>query len=148
MNAAALLSTLRAHGARVRVTGERVRVEGVRADGLPPELLEAARFRRDELLDLLRLEAAPHDHDLEAAPIVAARERVGAVLICSRSFGEVWLALDTCMVPELAAEEAAREAPRPVLLVEDVLRLRGKSEPAIRAAFEVARVFPASRVIS
>jgi hypothetical protein len=104
----------------------------------------------EALLRKLRERPAAEDADpagLDHLPIVEARERLGAVLLGSPRFGEVWLALDPCIVDELAAEEAQRAEPRPVLLAADVVRLRGKPEGAIRAALEVARAWPGSRVL-
>ena len=51
------------------------------------------------------------------------------------------------MAAELRAEEAQRSEPRPVLLPDDIANLRGKSEAAIKAALQVAGVFPGAKVI-
>ena len=60
--------------------------------------------------------------DLTAAkdPILDPEEQIGAVLLRSPRYGEVWLALEACTVPDLRVAEQARETPRPVLLAEDV----------------------------
>lgn len=79
--------------------------------------------------------------------VIETREQVGAVLIRSPRFGEVWVALEPGMAPELVAEEAARAEPRPVLLAEDVAKLRGKSEEMIRATLAVLGTFPGARLI-
>ncbi len=81
------------------------------------------------------------------APILDAEEQLGAVLLRSPRYGEVWVALDPCIASELQAEEQARETPRPVLLVEDVARLRGQSPEAVQAVLRVAAAFPEARVI-
>lgn len=78
---------------------------------------------------------------------VETRERLGAVLMRSRLFGELWLALDPCALPELEAEESERPDPRPVLTADDVLRLRGKSDEAIQFTLEVCRAIPGARVL-
>jgi hypothetical protein len=85
---------------------------------------------------------------LEEGETKETRERLGAVLIDSPRFGEVWIALDPCMVAELVAEEDASEDPRPVMLPEDMLRLRGRSPRAIATALEVLRRYPGARVVS
>lgn len=92
--------------------------------------------------------AAAESSALDAAPITETREFLGAVLIASPKFGEVWIALEPSMAPKLEAEERARQDPRPVLLAEDVARLREKSEAAIQATLEVLRAFPRARVTS
>ena len=80
-------------------------------------------------------------------PILDPEEKIGAVLLRSPRYGEVWLALDACAVPELRVAEQARETPRPVLLAEDVARLRGRSPEAVQAVLRVAAAFPGARVI-
>jgi|GEM_PF-2956050 len=80
-------------------------------------------------------------------PLLATRDRLAAVLVASPRFGKVWIALDANAARELSAEESGLAAPRPVLLPEDVTRLRGKSDAAIRAALEVCRAFPGSRLV-
>jgi hypothetical protein len=68
-------------------------------------------------------------------------------LIRSPRFGEVWLALEPSRVDQLAAEEARRADPRPVLLAEDVARLRGRDDEMIRATLAVWATFPSARLI-
>jgi hypothetical protein len=85
--------------------------------------------------------------ELADAPLIEVREQLGAVLIRSPRFGEVWVVLEPSMAPELAAEEAGRAEPRPVLLAEDVARLRLKSAEMIRAALTVLATFPGARLI-
>lgn len=104
------------------------------------ELLREIRARREA--------SSSESPPVESAPITETRERLGAVLVRSPHFGEVWVVLDPCEAPELEAEEQAREEPRPVLHVEDVARLRGKPEAAVRAALETLRAFPGARVVS
>jgi hypothetical protein len=94
-------------------------------------------------------EASPPSVDpfgVGIAPVVATREQIGAVLLRTR-FGEIWVVLESSMVAELVAEEAGRADPRPVLLAEDVARLRRKSEEMIRAALAVLATFPSVRLI-
>jgi len=164
MEAAALLEALRARGASVRLVGSRLAVEPRRA--LDDQLREAIRAHRDELRALLQGEegvisppgsrvntstaspAAPAVYPTFDGDLVATKDRLGAVLIDSPRFGEVWIALDPCMVDELVAEEDANEEPRPVLLAEDVAQLRGKSQAEIASSLEVLRRFPGARVVS
>ena len=140
--AAAILGELRARGVHLELDGDRLRWRA--PSEIPPELLEAARQRRLELVELLRR----HQASISDGDPVATRERLGAVLIDSPRFGEVWIALDPCMAAELVAEEDASEEPRPVLLAEDVARLRGKSQAEIASSLEVLRRFPGARVVS
>lgn len=59
MTAAALLAELRAHGiALTRITGDRLRASAPRG-AVTPELAEAIRTRKEELLSLLAGESAP-----------------------------------------------------------------------------------------
>ena len=83
----------------------------------------------------------------EAWEVEETRARLGAALIRSR-FGEVWVAVDPCIRPELEAEEDKREEPRPILGPEDVARLRGRSDRTISATLAVLRRFPGARVTS
>ncbi len=106
-------------------------------------------------LDLLReirahgaeRRAAPTLDALERAEVREARQEIAAVRFQSARYGDVWVALDPCIVSELQAEEQVRETPRPVLLAEDVARLRGKSPEAIQAVLRAAVVFPGARLI-
>ena len=84
---------------------------------------------------------------LEAAGIADVREQIGAALIESARFGEVWIALTEAMAVELRTEEQSSDTPRPVLLAADVARLRGKSDAAVRAALRAAAVIPGARVV-
>ena len=80
-------------------------------------------------------------------PILDPEEQIGAVLLRSPRYGEIWLALEACTVPELRVAEQARETPRPVLLAEDVFWLRRRSPEAVEAVLRVAAAFPGARVI-
>ena len=80
-------------------------------------------------------------------PILDPEEQIGAVLFRSPRYGEVWLALEACIVPELRVAEQARETPRPVLLAEDVAWLQGRPPEAVQAVLRVAAAFPGARVI-
>ena len=81
------------------------------------------------------------------APVLDPEEQIGAVLLRSPRYGEVWIALDAGTLPELQAEEQARETPRPVLLAADVAPLRGKAPEAIQAVLRVAAACAGARVI-
>jgi hypothetical protein len=142
----ALLGELRARRVAVRWIGERLRLEAPRGI-LTAELRAALTANREALRAALRAGELP-DPALDEEPLAETRERLGAVLIRSPRFGAVWMVLDPCAAPELEAEEQAREEPRPVLLAEDVARLRGKPDAAVRAALERLRAFPGARVVS
>jgi hypothetical protein len=145
--AVAILDELRSRGVRLELKGDRLRLRAPSAP--PPELLQAAQRHRDELVGLLQSEerAGPELPAIGEGEIAKTRERLGAVLIRSR-FGEVWLAIDPCVVPELETEEAGRAEPRPVLLASDLPLLKGLPDDAIRASLEVLRAFPGARVAS
>ena len=144
MTAVAILDELRARGVRLELDGDRLRWRA--PSEIPVELLEAARQQRAALVELVRQEGdAPQISD---GDLVVTRERLGAVLILSPRFGEVWIALDPCVAPELVAEEAASADPRPVLLASDLPRLRGLPDDVIRASLEALRAFPAAQVVS
>ena len=103
--------------------------------------LELARRLRDpEHADI----GAPTD--LDTAPVLATREQLGAVLIRSPRFGEVWLVLEPSMLTEFVAEESSRGDLRPALLAEHVAKLRGKSDEMIRAALRTFATFPSARL--
>jgi hypothetical protein len=84
--------------------------------------------------------------DLQSAAIAEAREQIGAVLIRSPQYGEVWVVLEGGLLAELRAEERARPDPRPVLRMDHVMRLRGKSEAAIQAVLNTLAVFPEAEI--
>jgi hypothetical protein len=88
----------------------------------------------------------PAENPIVDARLLEARCEIGAVRLHG-PLGELWVCLDPCALPRLVAEEAALEVPRPVLLAEDVARLRGKSDEAIQGALEVIRSFPGGRVL-
>ncbi len=149
MTARGLLADLRRRGVELHPAGDRLRVRAPRGV-LGSADLEALRRQKADLLAALAAEApGPRPGAaLEAAPIAEARERLAAVLLRSDRYGELWLVLDPCALPDLEAEEAARSEPRPILAPADVVLLRDRPEAAIRAALDVARVFPGSRVLS
>jgi hypothetical protein len=98
-----------------------------------------------------RYPAEPEDPEplavLSESEALEVREQIGGVLLRSPRFGEVWVALEPTMAPQLAAEEAGRGEPRPVLLAEDLVKLRGKSDETIRAALATIAVFPSARLV-
>ena len=106
--------------------------------------LELAKRLAEALMEPTKATAGT---GLKEAPIAETRLEPGAVLIESPRFGPVWIALTPGMADELRAEEAQRSEPRPVLLADDLAKLRGKSEAAVRTALEVARVFGPARVV-
>jgi hypothetical protein len=108
----------------------------------PASFLELARRLRD----------SEHEDDpgaltdLEEAPAIAAREQIGAVLLRSPQYGEVWVVLEGSLLGELRAEEQERPDPRAVLRTDQILRLRGKSEAAIRAVLNTLAAFPEAEI--
>jgi hypothetical protein len=144
-----LLRTLQGRGARLRVAQDgRLGIEP--SSVLTDELRAEVRANRDALVEALRPQPAQASvSDLTDAPAIAVREQIGAVLLRSPRFGEaeVWVVLEPSMAPELLAEEAGRSEPRPVLLAEDVAKLRGKSDEMIRASLRVLAVFPSARLV-
>ena len=145
MSAASLVADLRRRGVELSAAGDRIRYRAPRGT-LTEADLAAIRAHRDEVLAELRQAGRPED-DLAADPILEARQGLGAVLLHSRRFGELWLALTEPMAAEVRAEEARRPEPRPVLLPQDVIALKGNSEAAVRAVLEVASVFPSARIV-
>jgi hypothetical protein len=141
-----LVESLRTRGVELELDGPRLRWRAPKGTVTAADLA-ALREAKAALLQVLAREVPEPRLALEESPATQTRERLGAALIRSPRFGEVWVVLDPCALPELEAEETARPEPRPILLAEDVARLRGKSETAIRAALEVARAFPGSRVV-
>jgi hypothetical protein len=141
---AALLAELRDLGVRFVHHGGRLRLEAP-VGVLTPGLRQRLHRERAALRETLASEN-PGDW-AETGSVVETRERLGAVLISSPRFGEVWVVLDPCAVAELGAEEARREVPRPVLLAAELARIRGKSEGTVRGVLETARAFPGARVL-
>lgn len=147
MNGAhSLLAELRSRGVDLRLDGDRLRWRAPRGV-LSQDLLTTLREHREQVRDLLRCSPQTQVQLILDCEPAEVRERVAAVLIRSPVYGEVWIALDRCMVLELAAEEKTRPDPRPVLVAEDLVRLRGRSEQTIRAELEIARAFPGARVV-
>ena len=136
-----LLAELRRRGVELRREGDRLRWRAPRGVLRPMDLIALRRAKVELLNALAPPDQAPPDH-LDDAPIIDTRAGVG-VLIRSRRYGcEVWVALDRDAAGKLEADEAQRADTRPVLFADDVARLRGKSEGAVRGALEVARALP------
>jgi len=146
MHAQELLHTLEARGARLRVAeGGRLGIQP--ASALTDELRAEVRANRDALVEALRPQPAQASvSDLTDAPAIAVREQIGAVLIRSPRFGEVWVVLEGRMLWELLAEEQARPVPRLVLRGDQIARLKGKSDDAIRAVLNTLAVFPEAEI--
>src|SRR5262245_24812620 len=115
VGAAAILLELRCHRAIARLQEGRLRVSAP-PGALSEPLLAAVAAHRLEIAKLLRAEAAVHASAAPLEEAVEAREHLGAVLVRSDGYGEAWLVVDACMLREIAAEEAGRAKPRPVLL--------------------------------
>ena len=147
MTADALLSELRSQGIELQADGDRLLYRGRRA--LTPKLRDRLRIAKSELLDLLRQDKSGGcDPDALLAQaellVLEARHDLRAVRMASGLLGgaELWVCLDTQALGELEAEEALRTEPRPVLLAQDILTLRGKPPELVRAALKVRAVFP------
>ncbi len=148
MSVSTLLLDLRRRGVRLIPDGDSLRCRGPRG-ALTEADLAALREHKPEVLKQLRQTASIDALLLagDAEPILEIRQEPGAVVIESPRFGPVWIVLDARLLDELRAEEAERSEPRPVLTSADIAALRGKSETAVRASLEVARVFPCARVL-
>jgi len=136
-----LLRALETRGVRLRVLEDgRLGVEP--ASLLTDELRAEVRANRDALVEALRPQPVQASvSDLTDAPAIAVREQIGAVLLRSR-FGEVWVVLEGSLLAGLRAEEQARPVPRRVLRGDQIARLKGKSDEAIRAVLNTLAVFP------
>jgi TubC N-terminal docking domain len=112
--ASALLADLRAHDIRLVRDGDRLTVDAPRGT-VTPELLEALRLAKTELLELLRMDAP----DPEANALNGGAASCRAVRIYSKVLdAELWIAPD---------EEAARR-------LEEELRTEGSSLAVVTAA--------------
>jgi hypothetical protein len=142
MNTEELLDALRLRGARLQLLdGERLGVEpsSVLTDDLRAEI----RARKDEIVRELRRANEP----LESAPALEVRQQIGAVLIDSPRYGQVWVVLSQRLEWQLRAEESERPNPRPVLTTADLARLEGKSPPLVEAILNTLAAFPGARVL-
>jgi hypothetical protein len=143
--AKSFLESLRQRGADVRLEGDQVCCVPKPGSGCTFTADDETRLRRlkPALVPLLSPSAAD---PLGEAVAVEKRETLGAVRLRSR-FGELWIAIEPGTFDALVAEERTRGcAARPVLHLLDVLALRGRSDAAIRAVFEIARAFPGARL--
>ena len=138
MTAVALLADLRRRGVVLTPAGDQIRYRAPRG-ALTEADRQAIRTHRDEVLAELRRSEA----DLSTE----THQELGAVLIRSRRFGELWIALTDGIAAELRSEESERPAPRPVLLPADVTRLMNKPTATIEAVLNTMAVFPGSGLI-
>ena len=149
MNAPDLLSELRRRGVTVEARGNQLRFRP--ATAVPPELLKELRVHKAKLLEELRSDSQPSPEldlgNLPAAEIRKARAKLRPKLIRLTGYGEVWLTLTDKMATEVGKNERCRDAPRPVILIENLAALSSKSSVAIRAVLNVMAIFPGSRVI-
>jgi hypothetical protein len=141
VNPAALLYDLRRRGVELSADADRLRYRAPRGV-LSPDLLADLRAHKSEVL----AELARGQGEFEADAQFPEAGPPGAVLVDSPRFGEVWVALTDEMAVSLQDEEQRREAPRPVLVPEDLARLQGRSQEAIRAVLNVVAVFPGARI--
>jgi hypothetical protein len=140
MRASVLIAALRARRVTLRVEDGRLATYGELTDAdreqiraCKPALLAALRPECDLLAEAKLLEAR------EALASFSARTPFGEVVIVLAQGGEF---------EQRVAEEAAKplQARRAVLWSSDVAALRGRSPEAIRAALNVAAVFPGVRL--
>jgi len=143
VSAAQVIESLRARGGRLHLLpGDHLGVSpaSVLTDALRTEI----RAHKTELVQVLREE----DGHLESAPALEVRrQQIGAVLIASPRFGEVWLCLDPCLAGQLRAEESQQPSPRPVLTVEELTHLRGKPPALVEAMLNTFAAFPGAAVL-
>jgi hypothetical protein len=150
VSAPALLEEARRRGVELRLEGGRLRYRAP-AGALTAELREALRAHREELLELLRETGPPHSHTdlLAQAELLEARHQLGAVLLSSRLLDrELWVVLRPRMLETLEAEEDGRSSPRPVLRVEDVLRVSEMPPEDRLPLLRTLAAFPGARVQS
>jgi hypothetical protein len=145
MNAASLLDELHSLGVTLEARGDRLRFRPVNA--VPPELVEHLRANKEEVLAHLERHPEPQAEADKDRATLEALSQIGAVLIRSRKFGSVWLALDQATANELREEESQHDEPCPVLTAEDLDHLETMSERAVRAALEIIATFPGSRIV-
>ena len=127
LNAPDLVEELRRRGVILLARGDRLRFHPARA--VPAELMDLLRKKKREVMAEVNGRLVIE----ELSPILETRIKLGAVLLRSQDFGDVWLALDPETEAEIQIEEAARERPVPVLRAVDVVHLKGKSPAAIRS---------------
>lgn len=140
MNPATLLSDLRRRGVELTAEGDRLRYRAARGV-LSPELLADLRSNKKELLaELTQCRDSASSAVLESG--VPA-----AFLVDSPRYGEVWVATDAGVAAAIRVEEQRRDRPRPVVMLDDMARLRGKSPTAIQSALNVFAAFPGAEVI-
>ena len=140
MNPATLLSDLRRRGVELTAEGDRLRYRAPRGV-LSPELLADLRSHKRELLaELTQCE--------DSAEAAARKPGVpAAFLVGSPRYGEVWVATDAGVAAAIRVEEQHRDQPRPVVMLDDMARLQGKSPEAIQSALNVFAVFPGAKVL-
>ena len=148
MNVPDLLSELRNRGVTLEVQGDRLRFHPKTA--VPRELVEDLRNHKAILLEELRSEAQPcPEFDLVNSPVAEIRmirAQLRPKLIRLTGYGEVWLTLTDKMAAEIGENERHRDAPRPVVLIDDLTGLRTKSTAMTKLILNVLKVFPGARV--
>ncbi len=105
------------------------------------DLLREIRARRGDM------EASAPPGRLESDRISETRGKIAPVCVQSPLHDEIRVALDLSSLTRLLEEEKAQERPGPVLTLDDVARLWGKSPEAVQAVLRVAAVFPGAKVI-
>ena len=135
-----LIADLRRRGIELTAKGDRLHYRAPRGV-LSPELLAELRSHKPELLaELTQCGDSSETAALESG--VPA-----AFLVDSPRYGVVWVATDAEVAAAIRVEEQRRDRPRPVVMIDDMARLKSKSEKAIRGALAVIRAFPGARII-
>ncbi len=140
MEAQEILATLQQRGATVRALQDG-RLEVAPRRVLNDELRVAIRSHKREILT----ELTQCGDSAEAASLKSGVP--AAFLVDSPRYGEVWVATDVGVAAAIRVEEQRRDQPRPVVMLDDMVRLQGKSPEAIQSALNVFAVFPGAKVI-
>jgi hypothetical protein len=147
VTAAELITELKSRGVILtpHADGEHLRVRP--AEALDPCLLAELKTQRDAVLAELRQRRGESPVQDDDGSLVDSAEQIGAVLLRSRRFGDVWLARDDRVADELVAELAATGQATPVLTYAEAPLLRGKSDRMLRALLTAKSALPGSRLL-
>jgi hypothetical protein len=143
VNPATLLATLRERGVTIEAHGDQVRIAP--KNGVSTGELNALRQRKAEVLDLLRAEDAGSNQRALVVDAVACTPMPVAWRLHSRRLSlELWVVRDAHAAIELDRDGA--RAGLPVVLADDLERLRAFDDQRLRDVLDVLAVFPGSRV--
>ena len=136
----ALLADLQSRGVEIIAEGQSLRCRGPRGTLTPADLDRLKTHKRELLTELAHCEDSAEEAALESG--VPA-----AFLIDSPRYGAVWVATDAGVAAAIRVEEQHRDQPRPVVMLDDMARLQGKSSEAIQSVLNVFAVFPGAKVL-